>query len=72
MCCAVRVVRSGEMGYFRASKHSSVPRGTLERCVKDTAHSPEELVNMHSGRRTVLPSEPENKLVEYCIIMGQR
>jgi len=71
MCRAVTVVRSGEVGYFRASKYSSVTRGTLERCVKDTSRSPEELVYVHSGR-TVLSSELENKLVEYCIIMGQR
>jgi hypothetical protein len=30
-----------------------------------------ELVNVHLGRRTVLPSELENKLVDYCIIMDQ-
>jgi len=72
MCRAVRVVRSGEMGYFRASKYFSVPIGTLEKCVKGTARSPEELVNVHLGRRTVLRNELENKLVEYCIIVGQR
>jgi hypothetical protein len=71
MCRAVRVVRSGEMGSLRASKYFSVPRGTLERYVKDTSRSPEELVDVHLGR-TVLPSEVENKLVEYCITMAQR
>jgi hypothetical protein len=30
-----------------------------------------DLVNVHLGRKTVQPSEPENKLVEYCIIMDQ-
>jgi len=49
-----------------------VPRGTLEKDVKDTYLSPEELVNVHVGRRIVLPSELENKLVEYCITMDQR
>jgi len=39
--------------------------------VKDTSHSPGELVNVHLGRKTVLPSELENKLVQYCIIMDQ-
>ena len=72
MCRAVRVVRSGEMSYFRASKYISVPRGTPEMYVKDTSCSPKELVNVHLGGRTVLPSEPENKLVEYCIVMDQR
>ena len=39
--------------------------------MKYTFRSPEELSNVHSGRRTVLPSELENQLVEYCIIMDQ-
>jgi hypothetical protein len=60
------------MCYLRASKYFSVLRGTLERYVTDTSRSPEELVNVHLGRRTILPSELQNKLVEYCIIMGQR
>ena len=72
MCRAVRVVRSGDTGYLRVSKYFSVPRGTPERYVKDTSRSPEELVNVHLGRRTVLPSELENKLLEYCVVMGQR
>jgi hypothetical protein len=63
MCRAARVVRNGEMGCFRASKYFSVPRGTLERCVKDKSRSPEELVYVHLGRSTVLASELENKLV---------
>ena len=71
MCRAVRVVRSGEMGYLKAAKYFSVPIGTLDRYVKDTSRSPEELVNVHLGR-TVLPSDFEDKLVEYCITMDQR
>jgi hypothetical protein len=72
MCHAIRIVRSGEMGYLRASKYFSVSRGTLERHVKDTSRSPEELVNVHFGRITVLPGELENKLVEYCLLKDQR
>ena len=72
MCRAVRVVRSGGTGYLRTSKYFSVPRGTLDRYVKDISRSPEKLVNIHLGRRTVLPSELENKLVKYCIIMDRR
>jgi hypothetical protein len=68
----VRVVRSEEMGYLRASEFFSVPTGTLGRYVKDTSRSREELVNMHLGRRTVLPSELENKPLEYCTNMEQR
>ena len=37
--------------------------------MKDTFRSSEEVVNEHLGRKTVLPSELENKLVEYCVIM---
>ena len=68
---AVRAVGSGDTGHLRASKYFSVPRGTLERYVKDTSRSPEELVNVHLRRKTVLFSELENKHVEYCIIMDQ-
>jgi hypothetical protein len=39
VCSAIRVVRSGEIGYLRASKYFSVPRGTLERYVKDISFS---------------------------------
>jgi len=69
---AVRAVRSGSTGYLRVSKYFSVPRGTLERYVKDKTPSPEELVYMNLGRKTVLPSELENKRLEYCIIMDQK
>ena len=71
MCGAIKFVINGDTGYLRTSKYLSVPRGTLEKYVKDTSRSPEELVNVHLGRRPVLPSELENKLVEYCIIMDQ-
>jgi len=39
--------------------------------MKDTSRSPEELVNVHVGRSTVLPSELENELLEYCLTMDQ-
>ena len=39
--------------------------------MKDTSRSSEEVVNVHLGRKTVLPSDLENKLVEYCVIMDQ-
>jgi len=68
----VRVVRSAEMGYLRVSIYFSVQTGTLERDVNDISRSPEELVNVHLGRRTVLLSELENKLAECCIITDQR
>jgi hypothetical protein len=72
MCRAVRFVTIGEMGYLKPSKYFSVRRGTLERYVKDTSLSAEELINVRGGRSTVLPSELENGLVEYCIITNRR
>jgi hypothetical protein len=54
MCIAVRALRSGEMGYLRASKYFSVPTGTQERYLKDASRSPEDPVNVHLGRITVL------------------
>jgi hypothetical protein len=71
LCRAVRVVRTGDRGYLRASKYFSVRRGTLERYVKDKSRSLEELVNVHLGRRTVPTSELENKHLEYCMNMDQ-
>jgi len=72
MCRAVRIVRIGEMDSLRASKYFFVLSETLERFLKDTSLSPEELINVHIGRRTLLPTEHENKLVEYCITTDQR
>jgi hypothetical protein len=67
--CAIKVVRIGDTGYLRALKYFSVPRADSGEVPKSP--SPQELVNVHLGRKTVLPSELENKLVEYCIIMDQ-
>jgi hypothetical protein len=43
----------------------------VERYVKDTSCSAEEPVNVHLGR-TLLPSEPDNILVQYRTIVDQR
>jgi hypothetical protein len=72
MCRAVKVVRSLQVDYFNASKYFSLPKGILDRYVKDTACSAEKLVNVHLGRRTFLPNELENELVQYNITMDQR
>ena len=39
--------------------------------MKDSSRSSEEAVNVHLRRKTVLPSEIENKLAENCVIMDQ-
>jgi hypothetical protein len=54
MCRAVRVVRSGDTGYLRASNYFSVLRANTGEV--STLPSPEELVNVHLGRKAVLPS----------------
>jgi len=69
MCRAAEVARSGEMGYLKASKYFSVSAGTIQRYVKNTSRSPEELANVHLGRSTVLPNGLVNKLVQNCIAM---
>lgn len=68
---AIVAVRSGEMGYLLASKIFGVPKGTLEKYVKNEK-TPEELMEMRSGRKPVLPSELENLLVKYCMQMDER
>jgi len=57
------VVRSGQLGFLRTSKYFSVPKGTLDRYVKDTFRSSDELTNVHLGRTLILPNGLENKLV---------
>ena len=57
------------MGYLKASKYFSVSTGTIERYVKNTSRSPEELANVNLGRSTVLPNELVNKLVQNCTAM---
>jgi hypothetical protein len=69
-CC--KNCKKWRHGLFKSFKIFSLPRGTLERYAKDITRSPEELVYMNLGRRTVLLSELKNKLLEYCIIMDQR
>jgi hypothetical protein len=60
------------MGYLRASKCFSVPRGTQESYVKDISLSSEELLNVYVGKSAVLPNEFQNKRVKCCMIMDQR
>ena len=71
MCRAVRIVRSGDTGCLRISKSFLCRELTLERFVKGTFRSSEETVNVHLGRKTVLPSQLENKHVQNCVIMDQ-
>jgi hypothetical protein len=69
---AVRSVRAGQMGYKRATKQFIEQKGTLERCVKDSTKSLEELVQVKLGRRPILPDHIEGELMRYCIEMDAR
>jgi hypothetical protein len=62
------------MGYKRkrAAKQFIEQKGTLERCVKDSTKSLEELVQLNLGRRPILPDHMESELVKYCIEMDAR
>jgi hypothetical protein len=64
---AVRSVQADQMEYKRAAKQFSVPKGTLERYVKDNTKSLEELVQVNLGRRPILPNHTESELAKYCI-----
>lgn len=72
MVRAIHCVRSGEMGYLKASKYFQIPKRSLERYVKDKNRTPEELVGVCLGRKPVLSKELENQLVNYCIGMEER
>jgi hypothetical protein len=72
MSRAVTAVRTGEMGYKRASKYFGVPKGTLERYVKDSEKSPETLIAVSLGRKPVLSKDIEELLVKYCMEMDSR
>ncbi|KAJ4430627.1 hypothetical protein ANN_19216 [Periplaneta americana] len=69
---AILSVRSGQMGYLRAAKTYGVPKGTLEKHVKNRDKTAEEILKMRSGRKPVLPPELENMLVKYCLQMDER
>ncbi|KAJ8894809.1 hypothetical protein PR048_000116 [Dryococelus australis] len=52
---ALVVVRAGEMGYLRAAKTNGFPKGTLQKYVKNKVKTPEQLLEITSGRKPVLP-----------------
>jgi transposase-like protein len=64
---AVRSVRAGQMWYKRAAKQFNVPKGTLERYIKDNAKSLEELIQVNLGRRPILPDHIDSELVKYLL-----
>ncbi|KAI4468483.1 tc5 transposase dna-binding domain [Holotrichia oblita] len=72
MMRAVKAVRNREMGYKKAAKYFEVPKGTLERYVKNSEKTVESLVNVRMGRKPTLPQHLEDLLVKYCVEMDSR
>lgn len=72
MMRAVKAVRNREMGYKNAAKYLEVPKGTLERYVKNFEKTTESLVNVRMGRKPTLPQHLEDLLVKYCVEMDSR
>ncbi|GBP59179.1 CENP-B homolog protein 2 [Eumeta japonica] len=69
MKTAVEAVRTKEMGYKKAVKLFNVPRSTLKDYVKKSDKPIEDIVSGKMGRKTVLPPELEEELVNYCLQM---
>ncbi|KAG5862213.1 hypothetical protein JTB14_033989 [Gonioctena quinquepunctata] len=72
MKLAINAVRSKEMGYLEASKLFAVPKTTSEDHVKETNKTPEQLVAVSIGRKSILSAELEEDLVAYCLEMDRR
>lgn len=62
---AIDAVKNKEMGYLKASRIFKVPKSTLENYLKN--NKVKEDINL--GRRTTLPKDIENDLVEHCLLM---
>lgn len=60
------------MEFKEAVKIFSVPRSILKRLVKDSQESLEVLVHKPLGRKPILPSVLEKKLLEYILFMESR
>lgn len=77
MEAAVSAVKSGEMGYLKASKIFKVPQTTLERYVKkvrtDADKGIEQSISeVKLGRPSYLPPELETQLLKYCVTMESK
>jgi hypothetical protein len=59
-------VLNKEMGLLRASKTFNVPRSTIKDYVKINGRN---TVEASVGRKPVLPTEVEEELVLYCLVM---
>jgi hypothetical protein len=66
---AVEAVINKEMGLLRASKTLNVPRSTIKDHTKSNERNTVEAL---IGRKPVLPTEVEEELVRYCLVMEHK
>ena len=66
---AIKAVKEGSMGYFKASKEFAVPKSTLERRVKGTNKIATGSVKVLGNMTSVLPSLIEDLLVKHILEM---
>lgn len=66
---AILAVRNNAMGWKKASRIYKVPKTTLRRLSLEKYGSAEEAATVKRGRPTVLTTEMEQELVEYCLAM---
>ncbi|KAG8286673.1 hypothetical protein J6590_054514 [Homalodisca vitripennis] len=71
MKAAIEAVSEKKMGFLKASKEFSVPRTTLQRLVH-LGIPPEEAVSRKLGRKPIMPSDMEDELVHYLLLMEQK
>jgi hypothetical protein len=69
-CCKRR--KKKRNGYLKASNILDVPKTTLKDYVKNKKETPEDMVNVRLGGKTVLPEPIEDELVNYCLEMDKR
>lgn len=72
MINAIIAVREKTMGLKKAVKVFSVPKTTLQRFVHQTEYSAEEIVEKKLGRKPVLPTNLEEQLVQYLLLMESK
>lgn len=65
---AVEACRQKEMGYLKASKIYGVPKGTLERYVRDENSN----IDAKLGRKSSIPAWVESKMIDYLLEMDRR
>lgn len=69
---AICAVKEKRIGYLKAAKHYNVPKITLRRLVATEGLSLDQVTSVKLGRRSVLPPELEESLVDYVLTMESK